>query len=72
MSAEELAAHVCQTLGDAGITVTLTGGACVAIWSDGAYTSRDLDFVERRWIWPISSAGRSKRAGMTPSRSSFR
>ncbi len=30
MSAEELAAHVCQTLGDAGITVTLTGGACVA------------------------------------------
>ncbi len=47
MSAEELAAHVCQTLGDAGITVTLTGGACVAIWSDGAYTSRDLDFVEQ-------------------------
>lgn len=47
MSAEELAAHVCQTLGDAGITVTLTGGACVAIWSDGAYTSKDLDFVEQ-------------------------
>lgn len=47
MSAEELAAHVCQTLSDAGITVTLTGGACVAIWSDGAYTSRDLDFVEQ-------------------------
>lgn len=47
MSVEELAAHVCQTLSNAGITVTLTGGACVAIWSDGAYASRDLDFVEQ-------------------------
>ena len=47
MSAEELAAFVCQALRDAGITVTLTGGACVAIWSKGAYTSNDLDFVEQ-------------------------
>jgi hypothetical protein len=46
MSAEELAGLVCQALRDAGITVTLTGGACVTIWSDGKYVSHDLDFVE--------------------------
>ena len=46
MSPEELAAYVCETLADGGIRVTLTGGACVAIWSGGAYESRDLDFVE--------------------------
>ena len=46
MSAEELAGLVCQTLKDAGVTVTLTGGACVAIWSEGKYVSNDLDFIE--------------------------
>lgn len=44
-SAEELAGLVCQTLREAGITVTLTGGACVAIWSSGKYVSSDLDFI---------------------------
>ena len=47
MSPEELAAFVCQSLRDAGITVTLTGGACVAIWTDGQYISKDLDFIEQ-------------------------
>jgi len=37
MSAEELAGLVCGTLQNAGITVTLTGGGCVAIWSEGKY-----------------------------------
>lgn len=46
MSIEELAGLVCETLERAGITTTLTGGACVAIWSDGQYASRDLDFIE--------------------------
>jgi hypothetical protein len=46
MSPEELAAAVCQALRTAGITVTLTGGACVAIWSSGKYASNDLDFIE--------------------------
>jgi hypothetical protein len=46
MSIEELGAFVCQALVDAGITVTLTGGACVAIWSEGKYVSHDLDFIE--------------------------
>ncbi len=46
MSIEELAGLVCETLENAGITTTLTGGACVAIWSCGSYVSRDLDFIE--------------------------
>lgn len=46
MSAQEVAGLVCQGLKDAGVTVTLTGGACVAIWSRGKYVSKDLDFVE--------------------------
>lgn len=46
MSLEELAGLVCETLEKAGITVTLTGGACVAIWSNGKYVSKDLDFIE--------------------------
>ena len=46
MSAEELAGLVCESLRAAGITVTLTGGGCVAIWSEGKYVSRDLDFIE--------------------------
>jgi hypothetical protein len=46
MSAEELAGLICQALKDAGVTVTLTGGACVAIWSQGKYVSKDLDFIE--------------------------
>ncbi|ANO51875.1 hypothetical protein BA177_12290 [Woeseia oceani] len=46
MSAEELSALVCDALEKAGITVTLTGGACVAIWSNGQYVSKDIDFIE--------------------------
>jgi hypothetical protein len=46
MSVEELAGLVCETLANAGVTTTLTGGACVAIWSEGKYVSRDLDFIE--------------------------
>ena len=46
MNAEELAGVICQSLMDAGVTVTLTGGACVTIWSKGKYTSCDLDFIE--------------------------
>jgi len=46
MSAEELGGLVCQALQDAGVTATLTGGACVGIWSNGKYVSEDLDFVE--------------------------
>jgi hypothetical protein len=46
MSAEELAGLVCEALLKAGTTTTLSGGGCVAIWSEGQYVSRDLDFIE--------------------------
>jgi hypothetical protein len=46
MSAEEVAGLVCETLLKAGITTTLSGGGCVAIWSEGKYVSLDLDFIE--------------------------
>ncbi len=47
MSPEELAGFVSQSLADAGVVVTLTGGGCVAVWSNGAYVSKDLDFIEQ-------------------------
>lgn len=46
MNAEELAGLVCSTLAASKITATLTGGACVSIWSEGRYVSSDLDFIE--------------------------
>jgi len=46
MTIEELASLVCQVMADSGIDVTLTGGACVTIWSAGKYVSYDLDFIE--------------------------
>ncbi len=42
---EELAALVCTRLADAGISVVLTGGAVVSIYSDNEYMSYDLDFI---------------------------
>ena len=47
MSPEELAGWICAQLHEEGIEVTLTGGACVSVWTKGVYVSRDLDFVER-------------------------
>lgn len=46
MTVEEIAGLVCETLANVGVTTTLTGGACVAIWSEGKFVSRDLDFIE--------------------------
>ena len=46
MSVGELGAFVCSHLEDSGIKVTLTGGACVSIYSDNKYQSMDLDFIE--------------------------
>jgi hypothetical protein len=66
MSAEELAALVCEALRTAGITVTLTGGACVAIWSDGKYVSNDLDFVEEGPVPLRKIAEVMKELGFTP------
>jgi hypothetical protein len=46
MSLAELAGFICQAMENADVTVTLTGGACVAIYSRGKYVSDDLDFIE--------------------------
>jgi hypothetical protein len=61
MSPEELAGWICDQLHEAGIEVTLTGGACVSIWTNGAYVSRDLDFVEHG-IHPRKSIRKVMRA----------
>jgi len=45
MSLEEVAALVCTTLERHGISVVLSGGAVVSIYSDNEYVSYDLDFV---------------------------
>ena len=44
-SLEDLAALVCSTLEVHGISVVLSGGAVVSIYSDAEYVSYDLDFV---------------------------
>ena len=44
-SLEDLAALVCSTLEAHGISVVLSGGAVVSIYSDAEYVSYDLDFV---------------------------
>lgn len=44
-SLEEVAALVCATLEAHGMSVVLSGGAVVSIYSDAEYVSYDLDFV---------------------------
>ena len=42
---EEVATIVCAALDESGISVVLSGGAAVSIYSDNEYESYDLDFV---------------------------
>ncbi len=42
---EELAAIVSETLAQAGIIATLSGGGAVSIYTENRYVSEDLDFV---------------------------
>ena len=46
MSLEQVAALVCSTLDQHGISVVLSGGAVVSIYSDHEYVSYDLDFIQ--------------------------
>jgi hypothetical protein len=41
----EVAATVGAQLRRRGITAVLTGGACVSLYTDGSYVSKDADFV---------------------------
>lgn len=45
MSTEEIAALICEHLNQHGFEATLTGGACVSIYSNNKYQSEDLDYV---------------------------
>jgi len=54
MSIGELAAYISSHLEANGIIVTLTGGACVSIHTNGKFVSYDLDFIEQM------AAGRRK------------
>jgi len=47
MSMEELAAYVCSALEKRGIETVLSGGCCVEIYSQGRYTSDDIDLIDR-------------------------
>ena len=47
MSMEELAAYVCSKLEEEGIKTVLSGGSCVQIYSQGKYTSDDIDLIDR-------------------------
>jgi len=46
MTREEVAALVCATLEGRGIEVVLSGGAVVSIYTENAYESFDLDFIQ--------------------------
>jgi hypothetical protein len=52
MNIGELAAFICSHLAGCGIECTLTGGACVSIYSENKYLSYDLDFIESGWNHP--------------------
>ncbi len=43
---EELAAFVCSTLERHGISIVLSGGSVVSIYSNNAYQSYDVDFIQ--------------------------
>lgn len=47
MNMEELAAYVCSKLDEQGIDTVLSGGSCVQIYSNGKYTSDDIDLIDR-------------------------
>ncbi|MBW8890386.1 MAG: hypothetical protein JF616_21745 [Fibrobacteres bacterium] len=47
MGLEAMAQYAYSGLKKAGIDVTLSGGACVSIYTDNAYQSGDLDFIRQ-------------------------
>ena len=55
-SLSELASIVSETLEDAGIIATLSGGAAVSIYTRNRYVSRDLDFVTLARVDELSKA----------------
>lgn len=46
MNRLELASFVSTKLQESGVSVVLSGGSCVSIYSEDKYVSMDLDFIE--------------------------
>lgn len=69
-SEEELWRFVAAHLESRGIGVVLVGGAVVAVYSQGAYRSGDLDFV-LKGLFPPSVEGVMAEIGFQPSQSYF-
>ena len=53
---EELATIVSETLEQAGISATLSGGAAVSIYTEHRYLSEDLDFVTAALVDELKKA----------------
>lgn len=53
---EELAAIVSETLEQAGIIATLSGGGAVSIYTENRYVSEDLDFVTIALVGELTQA----------------
>ena len=66
MSIGELAACISSHLRKRGIDVVLSGGACVTIYSEGKYVSRDLDFIETRFATPGEIRTAMREIGFAP------
>ena len=47
MSLQEVGGYICNALIHEGIHVVLSGGSCVEIYSQGDYTSQDMDFINK-------------------------
>lgn len=56
MSVKEIIAVVQETLRKNGIDSTLVGGSCVELYSDGRYTSGDIDLVSDDSLLDIGKA----------------
>jgi hypothetical protein len=65
MSIGELAAFICFHLSTKRINVTLTGGACVSIYSKNKYQSYDLDFIEQFGVKQINLKAALKEIGFS-------
>ncbi len=72
MKVGELAAYVSSHLGGCGIDVVLSGGSCVAIYSDGRYVSRDLDFIDTRFSTRAQISDAMAIIGFTPENRYFK
>ena len=67
MTREELGGLVCETLSRHGITVVLSGGAAVSIYSHNEYESDDLDLIHaglaKRVDFAMEELGFQKETG---------